>query len=195
MRSLTETSRRLSYENGQWTLETSELVRLDRDLYRPERKRIAGADAILLHLQSKGENALLSAAQRLMHHSEHDGSYEALDGDWVAVEPSIPSGRPSRSEQLSDEVAELKAEVVLLRAAYAGVASRLRKLERLLTDPRGGVSSSQAPAIIANAAEQVLDVKAAAASSMAFGQTLDAGVASAEAAAGASASAAETATT
>jgi hypothetical protein len=157
VKSLAGTSRRLSYDHGQWSLETSELVRLDRDLYRPERRRIEGMDAIFAHLRSKGEGALLTATERLVRVSDHDGCiYEAMDGEWIVAEPSIPPGRPSRSEQLSDEVAELRAEVVVLRAAYAGLASRLRKLERFMADvgagrvsvPEGGPSSRKAAAAV-----------------------------------------------
>jgi hypothetical protein len=127
----TESGRRLSYDHGQWSLETSELVRLDRNLYRPEKRRIDGTDAILAHLRSRGEGALLSAAERLIRVSDADGStYEAHEGEWVESEPSFAPGRPSRSQQLVDEMSELRAELSMLRAAYAGVVERLRKLER-----------------------------------------------------------------
>lgn len=139
MRSIAEPGRRLSYDDGHWTLETTELMRLDRDLYRPEKRRIDGTEAILAHLRSKGEGALLSSAERLIRVSDLDGStYEAQDGEWVVSEPSIPPGRPSRSEALSHDVDELRAEVVLLRAAYSGLTSRLRKLERFMTEIEAG---------------------------------------------------------
>jgi hypothetical protein len=128
--STTESGRRLSYDHGQWTLETSELVRLDRNLYRPEKRRIDGTDAILAHLRSRGEGALLSAAERLIRVSDADGStYEAHEGEWIESEPSLVPGRPSRSEQLADEVSELRAELLMLRAAHNGLVERLRKLE------------------------------------------------------------------
>ena len=131
MSSTTESGRRLSYDHGQWSLETSELVRLDRNLYRPEKRRIDGTDAILAHLRSRGEGSLLSAAERLIRIADADGStYEAHEGEWIEAEPSLVPGRPSRSEQLADEVSELRAELVMLRAAYSGVVERLRKLER-----------------------------------------------------------------
>ena len=127
---MTESGRRLSYDEGQWSLETSELVRLDRNLYRPEKRRIDGVDAILSHLRSRGEGALVSGAERLIRAADVEGSsYEAHEGEWVVSAP-VPTARPSRTHQLSDEMSELRAEVVLLRAAYAGVLERLRKLER-----------------------------------------------------------------
>ncbi len=139
MKSIAEPARRLSYDDGHWTLETTELMRLDRDLYRPEKRRIDGTEAILAHLRSRGEGALLSSAERLIRVSDLDGStYEAQDGEWVVSEPSIPPGRPSRSEALSHDVDELRAEVVLLRAAYSGLTSRLRKLERFMTEIEAG---------------------------------------------------------
>lgn len=129
--STTDSARRLSYDGGQWSLETSELVRLDRNLYRPEKRRIDGTDAILAHLRSRGEGALLSAAERLIRVSDLDGSiYEAHEGEWIESEPGTAPGRPSRSEQLADEVTALRAELVMLRAAYSGVVERLRTLER-----------------------------------------------------------------
>lgn len=127
----TESGRRLSYDHGQWSLETSELVRLDRNLYRPEKRRIDGTDAILAHLRSRGEGALLSAAERLIRVSDADGStYEAHEGEWIESERSLVPGRPSRSQQLADEMSELRAELLMLRAAYSGLVERLRKLER-----------------------------------------------------------------
>lgn len=148
MKSIAEPARRLSYDDGHWILETTELMRLDRDLYRPEKRRIAGTDAILAHLRSKGEGALLSSAERLIRVSDLDGStYEAHDGEWVVAEPSIPPGRPSRSEELSHNVDELRAEVVFLRAAYAGLTSRLRKLEKFMTEIEGGRVRVQPAAI------------------------------------------------
>ncbi len=148
MKSIAEPARRLSYDDGHWILETTELMRLDRDLYRPEKRRIAGTDAILAHLRSKGEGALLSSAERLIRVSDLDGStYEAHDGEWVVSEPSIPPGRPSRSEELSHNVDELRAEVVFLRAAYAGLTGRLRKLEKFAAEVEGGRVRVQPAAI------------------------------------------------
>jgi hypothetical protein len=190
LKSLAGTSRRLSYDHGQWSLETSELVRLDRDLYRPERRRIEGPDAIFAHLRSKGEGALLHAAERLVRISDHEGcTYEAMDGEWVVAEPSIPPGRPSRSDQLGDEVAELRAEVVMLRAAYSGLASRLRKLEGMISGA-GSRKASLGTPIIAAAASDAVEVREAAAASMSFGQTLEAGTPAADAVATAPAEAA-----
>jgi hypothetical protein len=123
-----------------------------------------------------------------------------MDGEWIATEPSVPPGRPSRSEQLGDEVAELRAEVVVLRAAYAGLAARLRKLERWiagtgrvpgpeiaapkqvavaafepasvpLDPPRAAITEALPPAAAVAPVEQV---RAAPSPTMAFGQTLEA---------------------
>jgi hypothetical protein len=133
---MVESGRRLSYEHGQWSLETSELVRLDRDLYRPEKRRIDGTEAILAHLRSRGEGALMSAAERLIRVSDVDGSaYEAHDGEWIQAERRHSSRRPSRGDHLAEEVAELRAELIFLRAAYSGLADRVRRAERALAEP------------------------------------------------------------
>jgi hypothetical protein len=138
LKSIAESGRRLSYDDGQWSLETSELIRLDRNLYRPERRRIDGSDAILAHLRSRGEGNLLSAAERLVRVSDVDGTtYEAQNGEWIEAEPSLSPSEPSHAEQLADEVTALRSEVVLLRAAYSGLAARLQKFERWMSDGPG----------------------------------------------------------
>jgi hypothetical protein len=131
MRRTKTVGHRLSCDHGRWHLDTSELVRLDNNLYRPEHRRIDGPDAILSHLRSRGERNLLSGAEHLLRTSEPSGgAYEAIDGEWIESEPSIAPGRPSRSEQLGNEVAELRAEVVLLRAVCSGLLARVSRLER-----------------------------------------------------------------
>ena len=121
-------------------------MRLDNNLYRPEHRRIDGADAILSHLRSKGERNLLSGAQQLLGIADPGGgAYDAIDGEWIEAAPSVAPGKPSRSEQFENEVTELRAEVVLLRAVCSGLVARVGRLERGAPGVDRAVASPKRP--------------------------------------------------
>lgn len=129
MKTAAEPNRRLSYQNGQWVLEVTELVRVDRSLYRPERRKIQGTEAIFEHLHERGEMVLLAAAERVLFSHDTRTSYEAVGGEWVEADLELSPPSSQQRERLADEVAELRAELVVLSAAYTGLAARLRQFE------------------------------------------------------------------
>ena len=126
-----QSRRRLSCQHGHWVLETSTLVRLERDVYGPQRRNIQGTEAILSHLRSRGEGGLVSGAEQLIRGTGQGSvAFEEKDGSWVESSPSLAPA--NRSDQLEAEVTELRAEVILLRAVCSGLTSRLGRIERWL---------------------------------------------------------------
>lgn len=121
-------------------LELVRLVAVDRNVFQPRVQRLEGAEAVLQHLKRSGDNpALAAAASQLMRSSRADDerAFDAVDGDWVPGEVSArrDSTRPSAPPPAagnSAEVAELRAELLVLRAAHERLRERVQRLESQL---------------------------------------------------------------
>ncbi len=142
------TPARLLCRRGTWVLELVRLVAVDRNVFQPRVQRLEGADAVLQHLKRSGDNpALAAAAVLLMRGSRPDEerAFDAVDGDWVPGEVSArrDSNRPSAPPPAnSGEVAELRAELLVLRAAHERLRERVQRLEsQLHSGSRGQVLS------------------------------------------------------
>ncbi len=130
------TPARLLCRRGIWALELVRLVPVDRNVFQPKVQRLEGAEAVLQHLKRSGDNpALAAAAHQLMRASRPDEerAFDAVDGDWVPgeVTASRGSNRPSAPPPGANpgEVAELRAELLVLRAAHERLRERVQKLE------------------------------------------------------------------
>ncbi len=136
----TATPARLLCRRGTWVLELVRLVAVDRNVFQPRVQRLEGAEAVLQHLKRSGDNpALAAAASQLMRNSRADEerAFDAVDGDWVPGEISSrrdstrPSAPPPGAGNAA-EVAELRAELLVLRAAHERLRERVQRLEAQL---------------------------------------------------------------
>ncbi|MES1176517.1 MAG: hypothetical protein ABUL62_19495 [Myxococcales bacterium] len=133
----TATPARLLCRRGTWVLELVRLVAVDRNVFQPRVQRLEGAEAVLQHLKRAGDNpALAAAASQLMRNSrsEEERAFDAVDGDWVPGELAArrdstrPSAPPPGGGGVG-EVAELRAELLVLRAAHERLRERVQRLE------------------------------------------------------------------
>jgi hypothetical protein len=130
------TPTRLVCRRGAWMLEIERLVAVERNVYQPRTQRIEGTEAIVQHLQRTVHGVTLANAASTLLRSLHaeECSFEAVEGEWIACEPSAraESGRPSVSVAANAAAAELRAELCLLRATHAGLRARVATLEAQL---------------------------------------------------------------
>jgi hypothetical protein len=126
-------------------LELTRLVAVDNHVFQPRRQRLEGSEAILSHLKRTGDSVgLAQAAAQLMRavRSDEERSFDAVDGEWVptqamrVAEAVNESWSPPR-QNLADALAELRAEVLLLRASHHRLKERVASLESQLAE--GGV--------------------------------------------------------
>ncbi len=132
------TPTRLVCRRGTWALEVVRFVAVDRNVFQPKTQRVEGSEAILQHLK-RGDNAALAAsATQLIRglRPDEDHSLELVEGEWV---PGKPSGRESLQPNsiapgahVHDEVANLRAELLILRAAHERLRERVVRLETVL---------------------------------------------------------------
>ncbi|MEI9937575.1 MAG: hypothetical protein WDO69_10185 [Pseudomonadota bacterium] len=152
------TPSRLLCRNGIWILELLKLVAVERNVFQPRTLRVQGSDLVLQHLKRSDDNpTLANAASSLIRRIgvNEECSFEAVDGDWVACEPGTPrearhSARPSAAATAAATVADLRAEVCLLRASGKGLAERVARLESLFASghlPRDLVLPGGTPAL------------------------------------------------
>jgi hypothetical protein len=137
------TPTRLVCRQGRWVLELTRLEAVDRDVFQPRLTRLEGPDSILALLRRSEEGQLLaSGAAQIMRspRTEEDRAFEVNEGDWV---PSSDAGfsRHSHSSsqrhadagveasELVSVVAELRAELAVLRASHARLRDRVIALE------------------------------------------------------------------
>ena len=117
------------------------LVPVDRNVFQPRVTRLEGADAVLQHLKRSGDHAgLAAAANQLMRGPRLDDerAFDAVDGDWVPGEvvarrdSNRPSAMPPGGSH-SGELAEVRAELLVLRASHERLRERVQRLESQLT--------------------------------------------------------------
>ena len=155
----TATPARLLCRRGTWVLELVKLVPVDRNVFQPRVQRLEGSEAVLQHLKRSADNpGLAAAASQLMRgfRPDEDRSFEAVDGDWVPGEPrpGRDSARPSAlppGGSVAGEVAELRAELLILRASHERLRERLMRLESLMStgsaSPREFISVVPTPSV------------------------------------------------
>lgn len=148
---------RLVCRDGAWCLEIERLVSVERNVYQPRTQRVVGDDAIVRHLKRTAEDSTLaSGASALIraHQSDREWCFELAEGQWVACEAQArrDSTRPSLVPAVNVTVAELRAELCLLRAAYEGLRERLARAESRPPAP-DWVSSREVSASVPRNAE------------------------------------------
>ncbi|HYQ16334.1 MAG TPA: hypothetical protein VEQ58_11275, partial [Polyangiaceae bacterium] len=150
------TPTRLICRGGRWTLELTRLEAVDRDVFQPRLTRLEGSESILAALRRSDEGQhLVNSAAQLMRapRSDDDRAFEVSEGDWVpTADASLPTrGQAREADATSDvsrAVAELRAELAVLRASHARLRERVIALEALqngiaapnLRAPRGSRS-------------------------------------------------------
>jgi len=131
------TPTRLVCRSGRWVLELTRLEAVDRDVFQPRLSRLEGTDTILAMLRRSEDGQLLATgAAQIMRspRSDEDRAFEVNEGDWV---PSADAGPPARQPQPNHDadgdavlaVAELRAELAVLRASHARLRDRVIALE------------------------------------------------------------------
>jgi hypothetical protein len=155
----TATPARLLCRRGTWVLELVKLVPVDRNVFQPRVQRLEGSEAVLQHLKRSADNpGLATAASQLMRgfRTDEDRCFEAVDGDWVPGEPgprrdSTRPSAPPPGGQVAGEVAELRAELLVLRASHERLRERIMRLESLVSTnssaPRDLISVVPTPSV------------------------------------------------
>jgi len=156
----TATPSRLFCRKGTWVLELVKLVAVDRNVFQPRVQRLEGAEAVLQHLKRSSEHpALAAGASQLMRgfRPDEDRAFDVVDGEWVPGEPprrdtARPSSpAPPGQANLSAELAELRAELLVLRASHERMRERVVRLEGMLiangTPMRDLISVAPTPAV------------------------------------------------
>lgn len=120
-------------------LELTRLEAVDRDVYQPRLTRLEGTDSILAALRrSEDGQQLVSSAAQLMRgpRIDEDRAFEVSEGDWVptgdhgdAPRPATHHADPNANDDTLRAVAELRAELAVLRASHARLRERVIALE------------------------------------------------------------------
>jgi len=116
-------------------LELTRLEAVDRDVFQPRLTRLEGAESILALLRRSDDGQLLATgAAQIMRspRSDEDRAFEVNEGDWVPTD-SAPLRQQPLNEPPSIEagraIAELRAELAVLRASHARLRDRVAALE------------------------------------------------------------------
>ena len=131
------TPTRLVCRAGRWVLELTRLEAVDRDVFQPRLTRLEGPDSILAALRrsDEGQHLVTGAAQIMRSpRAEEDRAFEVSEGDWI---PSADSTLATRREQQAESdaldtglvMAEVRAELAVLRASHARLRDRVIALE------------------------------------------------------------------
>ncbi|HEX2733199.1 MAG TPA: hypothetical protein VHM70_16425 [Polyangiaceae bacterium] len=127
----TERTRRLEWRHGQWSLQISELVQVERDSYLPRQRRIEGVEAIRSHLARHGEDSLARGLNAVVSDPNHRGiGFDAVDGKWVPDRSATMPSLPVQGPDVTARVSALNAEITLLKATVWGLTERLAAVER-----------------------------------------------------------------
>ncbi|MGC4088610.1 MAG: hypothetical protein QM756_12075 [Polyangiaceae bacterium] len=132
------TPSRLFCRRGHWSLETTRLVAVDNHVFQPRKQRIDGSDVILSHLKrSQDGGTLAQGALQLMRslRGDDDRSFDAVDGEWVPTHDTRShSAEASFQESALSAIADLRAELLILRASHQRLKERVVTLEARLAD-------------------------------------------------------------
>jgi hypothetical protein len=130
------TPTRLICRGGRWVLELTRLEAVDRDVFQPRLTRLEGPDSILAALRRNDDAQLSNGAAQLMRspRSDEDRAFEVNEGDWV---PTADATLPTRQQHeaavdaadTSLVLAELRAELAVLRASHSRLRDRVIALE------------------------------------------------------------------
>lgn len=129
---------RLLRQGGNWALELTRMIAVDRHVLRPEKRKINGADSVVRHLKERCAPALVREALDLI--VGQDGGADcvfALEGErWVQLAQDPDAQSASALSSLRQVVVGLRAEVMTLRAMHEALRGRLAQLEhRALQTP------------------------------------------------------------
>jgi hypothetical protein len=116
-------------------LELTRLVAVDNHVFQPRKQRIEGSDVILSHLKRSPEGAALAqGALQLMRavRGEDERSFEAIDGEWVPTQDARKDAELTFQESAQAALAELRAELLILRASHQRLKERVVSLESQL---------------------------------------------------------------
>ncbi|MFZ5891361.1 MAG: hypothetical protein ACOY0T_09945 [Myxococcota bacterium] len=129
---------RLVCRRGRWILELTRLVAVDSHVFQPRKQRIEGSDVILSHLKRSPEGAaLVQGAMQLMRSTrgDDDRTFEAIDGEWVPTQETRGKGKELGFEESTQAaIADLRAELLILRASHQRLKERVVVLEARLAD-------------------------------------------------------------
>ena len=130
----TTTPARLLCLRGTWVLELVRFVPVDRNVFQPRTQRLEGTDAILQHLKRGDHATLVAATHQLMRGARADEelAFEVQDGDWVprGLEERAGSSISAPGDHgASNELAELRAELLVLRVSHERLRERVLRLE------------------------------------------------------------------
>jgi len=123
---------RLMRSRGKWTLELTKLVPVERDVLRPERRRVNGTESVMRTLKERCAPTSVRQALDLIV-SDDDGSDRAfaLEGEhWVQLTDDAGPELASRYDALERVVRELRAELSAMRALHEALRGRLAAIER-----------------------------------------------------------------
>jgi hypothetical protein len=126
---------RLTLRGGRWVLETSRLLVIDRDVMRQECERIVGTEAVLAHLRRVDPGKQLAhGAAELMRRTFDDDvcAFGAVDGAWLPIEEREVSFHEDIAShgELKQMIAEMRAELLLLRGSHQRLRQRVAELEK-----------------------------------------------------------------
>lgn len=128
---------RLVCRRGRWSLELTRLVAVDNHVFQPRKQRIDGSDLILSHLKRSPDGAaLVQGALQLMRATRGDDerSFDAIEGEWVPAQDNRRDAEATFQESAQAALAELRAEMLILRASHQRLKERVVTLEARLAD-------------------------------------------------------------
>jgi hypothetical protein len=152
---MSATPSRLICRRGRWALELTRLVPVDSHVLMPKRQRVEGNEAILSQLKRAGDSgALAHGAAQIMRaaRSDEERAFDAVDGEWVPSQGSrlqqevandVPA--PQRRD-FESALAELRAEILILRGSHQRLKDRVAALEAELADVEGAPRRAERPA-------------------------------------------------
>lgn len=146
----------LFHQEGTWSLEVEELVRLNRNTFRPKRHRLLGRDAILHHL-AINQGVLVGPTKRLLDGglADESFSYEVRGESWIPAPPKELVKTPRTGQEDASEEAAIVREILALRARVASLEGSLVGLPAgaVVAKPGAAAAAGEAVAPAAEAAE------------------------------------------
>lgn len=122
----------LERRDGSWSLELEQLIRINRNTFRPRRQLVSGVDAILQHLGAHEETLVDPTRRVLESPGQGEGRFEWHATGWVATPQAHPEAGSMKQGLAPDAgaVKTLVKEVVDLRARVEVLERQLAAFER-----------------------------------------------------------------